>query len=136
MNHRTVHAARIVAAAMLALSTAFASTADAQQRRTRQAPAQQQQQQQQPAQTEASGQTLQTTAKQAIIIDYQTNTVLFEKNADERMPPSSMSKIMTAYMVFKEVKEGRLQLTDEFTVSEKAWRIQGSKMFVPLGGKV
>jgi D-alanyl-D-alanine carboxypeptidase (penicillin-binding protein 5/6) len=136
MNHPTVHAVRIAAVAMLALSTAFVAAADAQQRqqRTRQAPAQQQQQQ--PAQTEASSQTLQTTAKQAVIIDYQTNTVLFEKNADERMPPSSMSKIMTAYMVFKEVKEGRLQLTDEFTVSEKAWRIQGSKMFVPLGGKV
>jgi D-alanyl-D-alanine carboxypeptidase (penicillin-binding protein 5/6) len=128
-------AARIAAVAMLALSTAFVSTADAQQRqRTKQAPAQAQQQQQPSADTGTQG--LQTTARQAIIIDYQTGTVLFEKNADERMPPSSMSKIMTAYMVFKEVKEGRLQLTDEFTVSEKAWRIQGSKMFVPLGGKV
>ena len=136
MNYPTVHAVRIAAVAMLALSTAFASGADAQQRqRTKQAPVQQQQQQQ-PAQTEASSQTLQTTAKQAIIVDFQTGAVLFEKNADERMAPSSMSKIMTAYLVFKEIKEGRLQLTDEFTVSEKAWRIQGSKMFVPLGGKV
>jgi D-alanyl-D-alanine carboxypeptidase len=85
---------------------------------------------------EAGVQTLQTTARQAIIVDYQTDTVLFEKNADERMPPSSMSKIMTAYLVFKEIKEGRLSLTDTLPVSEKAWRMQGSKMFVPLGGRV
>jgi D-alanyl-D-alanine carboxypeptidase (penicillin-binding protein 5/6) len=135
MKTSFVSVARIAAVAMLALSTAFVSTADAQQRqRSRQAPAQTQQQP--AAQTETGSQGLQTTARQAIIIDYQTGAVLFEKNADERMPPSSMSKIMTAYMVFKEIKEGRLQLTDEFTVSEKAWRMQGSKMFVPLGGKV
>lgn len=136
MKTNPVFAARIAAVAMLALSTAFVSAADAQQRqRTKQAPAPAQQQQAAP-QADSGSQTLQTTARQAVIIDYQTGAVLFEKNADERMPPSSMSKIMTAYMVFKEVKEGRLQLTDEFTVSEKAWRIQGSKMFVPLGGKV
>jgi serine-type D-Ala-D-Ala carboxypeptidase (penicillin-binding protein 5/6) len=137
MKTSPVSAARIAAVAMLALSTAFVSSADAQQRRTKQAPAQAQQQQQQPAPAaDASSQTLQTTAKQAIVIDYQTGAVLFEKNADERMAPSSMSKIMTTYMVFKEIKEGHLSLDDEFTVSEKAWRIQGSKMFVPLGGKV
>lgn len=134
MNHsKTVFALAAVAA--LAVSALIASGADAQQRqRTRQAPPAAQQQQ--APQPEATSQTLQTTARQAIIIDYQTGAVLFEKNADERMPPSSMSKIMTAYMVFKEVKEGRLSLQDEFSVSEKAWRIQGSKMFVPLGGKV
>ena len=138
MKTSPVIAARIAAAAMLAFSTAFVAPADAQQRRTKQAPAQtQQQQQQQPApQADAGSQTLQTTARQAIIIDFQTGAVLFEKNSDERMAPSSMSKIMTTYMVFKEIKEGRLSLSDEFTVSEKAWRIQGSKMFVPLGGKV
>lgn len=85
---------------------------------------------------EASAPALQTTARQAIIVDYQTGAVLFEKNADERMPPSSMSKIMTAYMVFKEIKEGRLSLTDTLPVSEKAWRMQGSKMFVSLGEQV
>jgi D-alanyl-D-alanine carboxypeptidase (penicillin-binding protein 5/6) len=137
MKTSPVFAARIAAVAMLAFSTAFVAPADAQQRRTKQAPAQTQQQQQQPApQADANPQTLQTTARQAIIIDFQTGAVLFEKNADERMAPSSMSKIMTTYMVFKEIKEGRLSLDDEFTVSEKAWRIQGSKMFVPLGGKV
>jgi D-alanyl-D-alanine carboxypeptidase (penicillin-binding protein 5/6) len=79
---------------------------------------------------------LETTARQALIMDYNTGTILFEKNADERMPPSSMSKIMTAYMVFKAIKEGRLKLDDTFPVSERAWRIQGSKMFVTLGSRV
>jgi D-alanyl-D-alanine carboxypeptidase (penicillin-binding protein 5/6) len=135
MKTTTASVARIAAVAMLALSIPLVSGADAQQRRTKQAPAQQQQQQAAP-QPEATPQTLQTTARQAIIVDFQTGAVLFEKNADERMAPSSMSKIMTTYLVFKEIKEGRLSLSDEFTVSEKAWRIQGSKMFVPLGGKV
>jgi D-alanyl-D-alanine carboxypeptidase (penicillin-binding protein 5/6) len=134
MNHSKLILAFVAMAAVAA--SALAPSADAQQRqRTKQAPAPAQQQQQAP-QTEATSQTLQTTARQAIIIDAQTGAVLFEKNADERMPPSSMSKIMTSYMVFKEIKEGRLSLQDEFSVSEKAWRIQGSKMFVPLGGKV
>jgi D-alanyl-D-alanine carboxypeptidase (penicillin-binding protein 5/6) len=138
MNHsKTVFGIRNIALAALATiaaSALFVSGADAQQRqRTKQAPAPAQQQ---APQAEATAQTLQTTARQAIIIDYQTGAILFEKNSDERMPPSSMSKIMTAYMVFKEIKEGRLTLQDEFSVSEKAWRIQGSKMFVPLGGKV
>jgi D-alanyl-D-alanine carboxypeptidase (penicillin-binding protein 5/6) len=129
---RSVAFAALTAVALSALAI---PAADAQQRqRTKQAPAPTQQQA--APQADATSQTLQTTARQAVIIDYQTGAVLFEKNADERMPPSSMSKIMTAYMVFKEIKEGRLTLQDEFAVSEKAWRIQGSKMFVPLGGKV
>ncbi|MFY7780430.1 MAG: D-alanyl-D-alanine carboxypeptidase family protein, partial [Tagaea sp.] len=76
------------------------------------------------------------TARQAIVLDYQTGFVMFERNADDRMPPSSMSKIMTAYMVFKAIKEGRMSLEDTLPVSERAWRMQGSKMFVPLGGRV
>ena len=75
-------------------------------------------------------------AREYVLIDYQTGTVLEARNADERTPPSSMSKIMTAYMVFKALKEGRIKLDDTFPVSEKAWRIQGSKMFVALGSRV
>jgi serine-type D-Ala-D-Ala carboxypeptidase (penicillin-binding protein 5/6) len=75
-------------------------------------------------------------AKQAIAIDYQTGFVMFERNADERMPPSSMSKIMTAYMVFEALKNKQLSLEDMLPVSERAWRMQGSKMFVPLNGRV
>jgi len=84
----------------------------------------------------AMAQTIATTAKQAIVVDYETGTVLFEKNADERMPTSSMSKVMTMYMVFEALKEGRLKLDGELTVSEKAWRMQGSKTFVDLGTSV
>ncbi len=55
------------------------------------------------------------------------------KNADERIPPASMSKLMTAYVVFDYLKQGRAKLDDELPVSERAWRTGGSKMFVPLG---
>lgn len=77
-----------------------------------------------------------TAAKQAIIIDDNTNTVLFEKNADEKMHPSSMSKLMTVYIVFTRLKEGSLKLTDTLPVSEKAWKLQGSKSFVELGNRI
>lgn len=79
---------------------------------------------------------LDTTAKQAIVIDYDTGTVLFAKNAEQRMPTSSMSKVITGYVVFDALKRGEISLTDEFLVSEKAWRMQGSKMFVELGKKI
>ena len=79
---------------------------------------------------------METKARQAILLDYDTGTVLFEKNADERMHPSSMSKLMTVYMVFERLKDGSLSLDDEFLVSEKAWRKGGSKMFVEVGKKV
>jgi serine-type D-Ala-D-Ala carboxypeptidase (penicillin-binding protein 5/6) len=62
--------------------------------------------------------------------------VLYAKNADEPLPPASMSKLMTVLMVFERLHEGRLQLDDEFTVSEKAWRKGGSKMFVEVGKQV
>ncbi|MBM3526372.1 MAG: D-alanyl-D-alanine carboxypeptidase, partial [Alphaproteobacteria bacterium] len=77
-----------------------------------------------------------TSARQVIIADATTGTVLFEKAADDRMPPSSMSKIMTAYMVFDALKRGDMKLDDSLPVSERAWRMQGSKMFVPLGDRV
>lgn len=80
--------------------------------------------------------TFETKAKQAILVDLGSDTVLFEKNADEKMPTSSMSKVMTAYMVFEALKEGRLKVSDEFTISEKAWRKGGSKMFVKVDTKV
>lgn len=115
-------------------------------------PAQAQQQQQQrqtqppssaPAQRAANRQPAvnadgvpETTARQIIVMDYQTGFVMLDRNADDRMPPSSMSKIMTAYMVFKALREKRLALDDALPVSERAWRMQGSKMFVPLGGRV
>ncbi|MBV9198273.1 MAG: D-alanyl-D-alanine carboxypeptidase [Alphaproteobacteria bacterium] len=79
---------------------------------------------------------METQAKHAFIIEVETGTVLLDKSADERMPPASMSKIMTAYVVFDMLKQGRAKLEDELPVSERAWRLQGSKMFVPIGGRI
>lgn len=79
---------------------------------------------------------IETLAKQAFMMDAETGTVLLNKNGDELMPPSSMAKMMTVHIVFDRIKTGRLSLKDEFLVSEKAWRIQGSKMFVELGKKI
>lgn len=77
-----------------------------------------------------------TPASHALLIDDATNTVLLDKLADDRMPTSSMSKTMTLYMVFEMLKEGHLALTDMLPISEKAWRMGGSKMFVKVGSKV
>ena len=71
-----------------------------------------------------------TKAKYAALLDYDTGEVLYQKNADEKMVPSSMTKVMTAYIVFERLKSGILNLDDEFTVSEKAWKKGGSKMFL------
>ena len=79
---------------------------------------------------------LETTAKQAILYDYETKSIIFEKNSDELMSPSSMSKIMTIYYVFKQIQDGNLKLTDKFEVSRKAWKKGGSKMFLNVGSEV
>jgi D-alanyl-D-alanine carboxypeptidase (penicillin-binding protein 5/6) len=83
----------------------------------------------------ASG-TIDTEARNALIVDMKTGTVLLDKNADERIPPASMSKMMTYYTVFGYLKEGKAKVDDLLPVSEKAWRTGGSKMFVPLGANV
>ena len=79
-------------------------------------------------------------AKQAILVDLTGHRVLYEKNADEHMPTSSMSKMMTIYMVFDALKAGKIKLDDEFTVSEHAWRQtykqDESSMFLPINGRV
>ncbi len=79
---------------------------------------------------------LQTAAKQAYVIDFDTGAVLYEKDADARMPTASMSKVMTMYLVFDALKLGRLKLEDELLVSQRAWETQGSKMWVPINEKV
>jgi D-alanyl-D-alanine carboxypeptidase (penicillin-binding protein 5/6) len=80
--------------------------------------------------------TIDTAAREAILIDYDTGAVLLAKNADQRTPPSSMSKLMTAYMVFDKLKKGEINFTDMLPVSPKAWRTQGSKMFVAVNSQV
>ncbi|MBH9972725.1 MULTISPECIES: serine hydrolase [Commensalibacter] len=77
-----------------------------------------------------------TLAQYAFIMDYNTGTVLMDKLADQPMHPSSLTKIMTCYVVFAMLRTGRLKLDQLLPVSEKAWKMQGSKMFVPLNGQV
>jgi D-alanyl-D-alanine carboxypeptidase (penicillin-binding protein 5/6) len=82
-----------------------------------------------------------TSAPQAILIEGDSGSILYERNADEMIYPASMAKMMTAEYVFNEIKQGRLKLDDEFTISEDAWRRGGapsrtSSMFAPLHSKV
>ncbi len=77
-----------------------------------------------------------TSAEHAIIMDGQTGAVLWAKDADVSTPPASMSKLMTLDILFQELKDGRVKLTDTFPVSQRAWSTQGSKMFVVLGSRV
>ena len=84
----------------------------------------------------ASAQNFDTPARNAYVLDLATNTVLLSKKAEIPMPPASMSKLMTVYMVFERLKKGSLTLDDTFLVSEKAWKKGGSKMFVKVGDRV
>jgi len=77
-----------------------------------------------------------TEAKQAIILDYETGTVLYEKNADEKMPTSSMSKVMTTIVAYDAIRAGKLKLDQELPVSERAWKTGGSRMFLDLNSVV
>ncbi|MDB2414932.1 D-alanyl-D-alanine carboxypeptidase [Rickettsiales bacterium] len=71
-----------------------------------------------------------TNAKYAILMDYDTSEILYDKNANSSMHPSSMTKLMTVYVVFEHLQKGILHLEDKFRVSEKSWRTGGSKMFL------
>ncbi len=89
----------------------------------------------------ASAQVFETRAGHAILIDVETDTVLFQREADARMPPASMAKLMTMAVVFDTLKTGKLGLDDEFQVSENAWRTGGassggSTMFAKLGSSI
>lgn len=75
-------------------------------------------------------------AKAYILEDFNSGRVLAEGNADERLEPASLTKIMTAYIVFRELTEGHLKLDDMVRVSEKAWRTEGSRMFAQVGAQI
>lgn len=77
-----------------------------------------------------------TRATAAYLLDMQSGMVLFEKNGESPMPPASMSKMMTIYMLMERIQRGELALTDTFLVSEKAWRMGGSRMFLEVGSRV
>ena len=81
----------------------------------------------------STAQRMATPAKQAILLDASTGSILFEKDADTPFPPASMSKLMTVYVAFDAIKEGELALDDEVTVSDETWREwnnRGSTMFL------
>jgi D-alanyl-D-alanine carboxypeptidase (penicillin-binding protein 5/6) len=72
------------------------------------------------------GEPFQTAAPNAILMDGEGGSVLFEKNADVLIPPASLSKMMTAELLFNEIKQGRRKPSDEFIVSTNAWRTGGA----------
>ncbi len=74
--------------------------------------------------------------RQVLILDPDTNTTLFERDADTPVPPASMSKLMTIYMVFDALKSGRITEESRFRVSEKASKMGGSKMFTREGDEI
>ena len=79
---------------------------------------------------------IETKAISAYVLDVDSNTVLLDKNSDIRQGPASMSKLMITYMTFERLKDGTLDLNQEFLVSKKAWKFGGSKMFVNVGDNV
>ena len=77
-----------------------------------------------------------TRAKAAILVDYRNGDVLYAKNPDLALEPASMSKLMTALMVFEELERGALSLEQELPVSKRAWQMGGSRMFVEVNTRV
>jgi len=93
------------------------------------------------AQTPKPGEAFQISAPYVILIDAESGTVLFEKNADTLMEPSSMAKMMTIEVVFKAIKDGKLSPDQEFIISENAWRrggapSHGSTMYAAIHSRV
>ncbi|NLU26427.1 MAG: D-alanyl-D-alanine carboxypeptidase [Hungateiclostridium thermocellum] len=76
-----------------------------------------------------------SSAQSAILIEASTGQVLYEKNADVPMPPASITKIMTLLLGFEALEKGLVKWDDEVIISEKAWRMEGSKMFLLVGDK-
>ena len=76
------------------------------------------------------------TARSYLLVDHFSGRVLAAERADDRAEPASLTKLMTSYVVFKALQEGRLKLTDEVTISEHAWRAEGSRTFVQVGTQI
>ena len=72
-------------------------------------------------------------AKSYLVIDSKTGHEIAALNADQPLAPASLTKIMTTYVVFNALKQGQITLEEEVTVSEKAWRTEGSRMFIEVG---
>ena len=78
----------------------------------------------------------QVTAHAYLLQDFNSNQVIMEKNVDERVEPASLTKLMTAYLVFQKLQIGKIQLTDLVRISETAWRMPGSRMYLDLDSHV
>jgi len=72
-------------------------------------------------------------AKSYVLMDAETGKILVENNAEQELPPASLTKLMTAYIATKEIQNGQIAENDAVTISEKAWRTGGSRMFVEVG---
>ncbi len=75
-------------------------------------------------------------ARGYLLEDFHSGQVLAESNADERLEPASITKVMASYVIFKELAANKIQLTDMVTISERAWRMEGSRMFVEVGKQI
>ncbi|QOC22796.1 D-alanyl-D-alanine carboxypeptidase [Wenzhouxiangella sp. AB-CW3] len=71
-----------------------------------------------------------------VLVDYHSNQTIAEREPDARVEPASITKLMTSYLVFSEIRDGNLSLDDEVVISEYAWRMPGSRMFVEVGNRV
>lgn len=88
----------------------------------------------QPSQATSGG--FQCDAQSAILMDGLTGQVLYERNPNLKIPPASFVKVMTLYVVYDAIRGGQIKMDDMVTVSERAWRMQGSKMFIKVGERV
>jgi D-alanyl-D-alanine carboxypeptidase (penicillin-binding protein 5/6) len=79
---------------------------------------------------------LQYDAQSGVLMDALSGQVLYEQNPNLRIPPASFGKVLTLYLAFDAIRAGQLKMDDMVTVSEKAWRVQGSKMFIKVGERV
>ncbi len=75
-------------------------------------------------------------ASSYILLDHNSGQIIAEREAQAQVDPASITKLMTAYIVFHELKEGNVKLDDRVHVSEKAWKAEGSRMFIEVGDKV
>lgn len=75
-------------------------------------------------------------AQSAVLMDGLTGEVLYEQNPNLKIPPASFVKVLTLYVIFDAIRAGQLKMEDRVTISEKAWRTQGSKMFIKVGERV
>src|SRR3990167_4965675 len=75
-------------------------------------------------------------ARAYILMDALSGRILAEKNADDRVPPASLTKVMTLYIVSEAIKEGRIHMDDKVRVSTKAWKAEGSRMFIKVGDEI